>query len=336
MLVESDWQGSKTMKALSGGDVLTQKLANKILKYVGELWNMYGPTETTIWSSICKVEPDYERITIGKPINNTQMYILDNNLSPLPRGVIGELHIGGDGLAKGYLNNSRLTSEKFIEDRFRHEPTGRLYKTGDHARYLQDYSIEVLGRIDHQVKINGHRIELGEITTIMLQNTSISEATVVARTEKSGERRLVAYFVPGRNSSISADEIRSFLRIKLPSYMVPTVFISLDSLPLTPNGKLDRSVLPVPNDTLNTVNYEAPRNRDERILVNIWQDVLDMEQVGIYDNFFELGGASIQSLQIVAKANMAGFRMSPENIFEFQTVAELYENIKSPIVSDIE
>lgn len=334
LLIDSDWQGLSSMKALSGGDVLTQQLANNILQRVSSLWNMYGPTETTIWSSICKVEPDELRITIGKPINNTQMYILDKNNVPVPRGVIGELHIGGDGLARGYLNNTKLTSEKFIDDHFRLESGARLYKTGDHARYLQDYSIEVLGRIDHQVKVNGHRIELGEISTLIIQNPLVNEAIVIARTEKYGEKRLVAYFVPKGNTVISDNELRKFLKRKLPSYMIPAVFISLKSLPLTPNGKLDRSALPVPTDTLSTLNYEAPRSADERILTNIWQDVLAIEQVGIHDNFFELGGASIQSLQIVAKANMAGFRMTPESIFEFQTITELVENLKNINVTD--
>ncbi len=335
MLVESDWSGSNTMKALSGGDVLTRRLANKILDRVGTLWNMYGPTETTIWSSTCKVQSGEQKITIGKPINNTQMYILDENLQPLPIGVVGELHIGGDGLANGYLNNASLTSEKFIKDRLGVEPRGRLYKTGDRARYLSDHSIEVLGRVDHQVKINGYRIELGEISTQMMQNPAVSEAIVIARTEASGERRLIAYFVSARSEPIDSDDLRSFLKEKIPTYMIPTVFIPLDSLPLTPNGKLDRAALPVPPDVRATDNYQAPRNEDERVLVNIWQDVLEVEQVGVHDNFFELGGASIQSLQMVAKANMAGFRLSPEHIFEFQTIAELSENITNTTEKDV-
>ncbi len=329
MLVESDWSGSSAMKALSGGDVLTRKLANKILERVGSLWNMYGPTEATIWSSACKVRSGEQKITIGKPINNTRMYILDENLQPLPVGVVGELHIGGDGLARGYLNNASLTSEKFIEDRLGVEPGGRLYKTGDRARHLSDHSIELLGRVDHQVKINGYRIELSEISTQMMQNPAVSEAIAIARTEASGEKRLIAYFVSDRDESISSDDLRSFLTEKIPTYMIPTVFMPLDNLPLTPNGKLDRAALPVPPDLRDMDNYEAPRNKDERVLVNIWQDVLDVEQVGVHDNFFELGGASIQSLQMVAKANMAGFRVSPEHIFEFQTIAELSENIRN-------
>jgi len=328
LLVDSGWAGEPKLKALCGGEALTRKLADQLLDRVGSLWNMYGPTETTIWSSLCEIKKGDTPIIIGRPISNTQLYILDRYLQPLPIGVTGELHIGGEGLALGYLNHPDLTNEKFIPDCFNSKPGMRLYKTGDRARYLQDYSIEILGRIDYQVKINGHRIELGEIETVLMQHPSIQEAIVITRIETSGDKRLVAYYVPMNDMSTDAGELRDFVRKKLPAYMLPVVFISMKSLPLTSNGKIDRKAMAMPEDIRQLPGYIAPRNEVEKILSGIWQDVLGIEHVGIHDNFFDLGGASIQSLQIVAHANMAGFPLSPENIFEYQTIAGLAEQIK--------
>jgi amino acid adenylation domain-containing protein len=331
LLIESGWAGEPKLKVLCGGEVLTRKLADQLLDRVGSLWNMYGPTETTIWSSLCEIKKGDAPITIGKPIGNTQLYILDPYLQPLPVGVTGEFYIGGEGLALGYLNHPQLTKEKFIADCFHSKPGMRLYKTGDRARYLPDYSIEILGRIDYQVKIHGHRIELGEIETVLMHHPSIREAIVITRNETPGEKRLVAYFVPMNDKSTDTGELRDFIRNKLPAYMVPAVFISLKSLPLTPNGKIDRKALPVPGDIRQLTGYIAPQTELEKILSGIWQAVLGIEQVGIHDNFFDLGGASIQSLQIVAHANMAGLPMSPENIFECQTIAELAEKVKGSL-----
>jgi acyl-CoA synthetase (AMP-forming)/AMP-acid ligase II len=289
---------------------------------------MYGPTETTIWSSINRIQHGDAPITIGQPIANTQMYILDRYLQPLPIGVVGELHIGGEGLARGYLNHPQLTSEKFVPDCFNFKPGLRLYKTGDRARYLPDYSIEILGRIDDQVKIHGHRIELGEIAVVLMQHSCIQEAIVIARTEISGDKRLVAYFVSGNDKSPDAYELRDFIKKKLPSYMIPVAFIRMSSLPLTPNGKIDRKALPAPEDIPQVHGYVAPRNEVEQIMANIWENVLGIGQVGIHDNFFDLGGASIQSLQVVANAGFAGLNLNVESIFEHQTVAELAEHLK--------
>jgi amino acid adenylation domain-containing protein len=327
LLIESGWPGEPGLKALCGGDVLTRKLANQLLDRVDNLWNMYGPTETTIWSSLSQIKKDEGPVTIGKPIGNTQLYILDAYLQPVPIGVPGELHIGGEGLANGYLNQPHLTSEKFIPDHFSYTTGARLYKTGDRASYLSDHSIEILGRIDYQVKIHGHRIELGEIETVLMQHPSIHEAIVITRTKTSGEKVLVAYFVPMNGKSPDAGELRDFIRKKLPAYLIPVGFISVVSLPLTSNGKIDRKALSVTEDIRLTPGYVAPRNKVEQILASIWQDVLSIEQVGIHDNFFDLGGASIQSLQVVAHANIAGFRLSAESIFEYQTIAGLAAQI---------
>jgi acyl-CoA synthetase (AMP-forming)/AMP-acid ligase II len=292
------------------------------------LWNMYGPTETTIWSSVCQIQPGNAPITIGQAIGNTQLYILDRHLQVLPIGVIGELHIGGQGLARGYWDRPDLTKERFIPDRFRSAPSARLYKTGDSARYLPDHSIEILGRSDDQVKINGNRIELGEIRTVLMQYPTILDAIVLTRTETSGNKQLLAYFVPQKDTVVVVDPLRDFVRKKLPPYMIPSSFIRLDKLPLTPNGKIDRKALPLPEDLRQRSGYLAPRNEEEEILASIWQDVLSIGPVGVHDNFFDLGGASIQSLQIVAKANMFGFPLRVEHIFEHQTIAELAEQFK--------
>lgn len=331
LLVESGWAGEPGLKALCGGDALSLKLANQLVSRVASLWNMYGPTETTVWSSVSRVQKGDAAITIGQPIGNTQMYILDRYLQAVPVGVVGELHIGGDGLSKGYFKNTTLTGEKFIPDPFSTRTGARLYKTGDHARYLPDGSIEVIGRMDDQVKIHGHRIELGEITTVLMQHPAVKDAIVIIRTEVSGEKRLVAYYVAKHDTSTDAGELQDFVRNKLPVYMTPVAFIPLNSLPLTPNGKIDRKSLPVPEDVRPFAGYVAPRNTVEQQLAGIWQDVLEIEQVGIHDNFFDLGGASIQSLQVVAHANMAGIRLSAESIFEYQTIAELAEHINHKV-----
>ena len=231
-----------------------------------------------------------------------------------------------------------MTSEKFIPGCFSSKPGALLYKTGDRARYLPDHSIEILGRIDYQVKINGHRIELGEIESVLIQHPSIHETIVITRTETPGEKRLVAYFVPVNGKSPDAADLRDFVKNKLPAYMIPAVFIPLDSLPLTANGKIDRKALPVPGDIRELRGYVAPGNETEKILAAIWKNVLEVEQVSIHDNFFDLGGASIQSLQIVAHANMAGLQINAEDIFEHQTIAELAalinQKINDPVYSN--
>lgn len=331
ILLETGWKGDRGLKALCGGEALTRRLADRLLKKVGSLWNMYGPTETTIWSSICPIQPGKDPISIGHPIGNTQLYILDRYLQPVPSGVVGELHIGGEGLATGYLNRDQLTRERFIPDPFSSQAGARLYKTGDSARYLPDDSIEVLGRMDDQVKILGHRIEMGEIAAVILQHPSVEEAMAITYAENACEKRIVAYFAPSQGISLDANELTDFVRKKLPAYMVPTAFIPLPNFPLTANGKIDRNALPKPGDTRQQEDYVAPRNEAESTLVSIWQNVLEIDRVGIHDNFFDLGGASIQSLQIVAKANMFGYRISVEHIFEFQTIEELGNFIREEL-----
>ena len=326
LLLETGWKGKTDLLALCGGDVLTRKLANTLLENVGQLWNMYGPTETTIWSSISEIQVGDGPITIGQPIRNTQLYILDHWLQPLPQGIIGELHIAGAGLMRGYLNQEELSNEKFVAANLSSSSETQLYKTGDRARYLADGSIELLGRMDDQVKVNGYRMELGEITAVLLEHPEVKDATVVTR-QLAGEKRLVAYLVTSSDPAPESSALRDFIGQKLPAYMTPSFFVPLETLPLTAHRKIDRKALPAPEETLSQSGYVAPRNETEQILAEIWQNTLDLEQVGIEDNFFDLGGASIQSLQIVAKANMYGFPISVENIFEYQTIAELSQQL---------
>ncbi|GAB1543624.1 non-ribosomal peptide synthetase [Scytonema sp. NUACC21] len=295
-----------------------------------ELHNLYGPTEAAIevtsWQ--CQPQSNITIVPIGRPIANTQIYLLDAHLRPVPIGVRGELHIGGIGVARGYLNRPDLTEEKFIPNPFRGSGEAsfnseRLYKTGDLARYLPDGNIEYLGRIDHQVKVRGFRIELGEIEIVLTQHQKVQQAAVIAREDQPGTKRLVAYLVP-KEEPLSTKELQNFLKEKLPDYMVPSTFVVRENLPLTPNGKVDRKALQTQELELTySVEYILPRTSTEKKLASIWAEVLKLEKVGIYDNFFELGGDSILSIQIVARANQAGLQLSPKQMFQYQTIAEL-------------
>ncbi|MFN6515779.1 MAG: non-ribosomal peptide synthase/polyketide synthase [Nostoc sp. CreGUA01] len=293
--------------------------------------NAYGPTEASVCVAIAKCNPNDQKMFIGRPISNTQIYILDQNLQPVPVGVSGELHVGGTGLARGYLNRPELTQEKFIPNPFGGgRGKERLYKTGDLARYLPDGNIEYLGRIDNQVKIRGFRIELGEIEAILSQNPGVRENVVVAREDIPGEKRLVAYFVPELEQTPTTNDLRIFLKEKLPQYMVPSAFVRLEFLPLTPNGKVDRKALPVP-DSHNTqaVSFVAPRTSVEKVLADIWANVLHLEQVGVLDNFFELGGHSLSTIRVMSQVNETfQINLPLRHLFTAPTVAELAQTIE--------
>ncbi len=247
LLLEAGWQGQPALKMLCGGEALPRALADRLLDKGAGLWNVYGPTETTIWSSACRVEAGETPISIGRPIANTQFYVLDKRLRAVPVGVIGELYIGGSGLARGYRHRAALTAERFIPDPFGTTPGGRLYWSGDLARWRADGTLECLGRVDHQVKIRGYRVELGEIEAALARHPGVREAAVAARPDASGEMSLAAYIVvrDGPEGSSAAD-LRRWLQGQLPDYMVPSAFVSLEALPLTPNGKVDRQALPDP------------------------------------------------------------------------------------------
>ncbi|MEG4271929.1 MULTISPECIES: amino acid adenylation domain-containing protein [unclassified Microcoleus] len=317
-------------RLILGGEAASWELIEKIRKIHPDclIFNHYGPTEATVGVLTYQVYGEElkgisETVPLGKPIANTQIYLLDSHLQPVPIGVPGELHIGGSSLARGYLNRPELTAEKFIRHPF--DAQAHLYKTGDLARYLPDGNIEFIGRIDSQVKIRGFRIELGEIEAALGQHPDIAQAVVVAREDAPGEKRLAAYFVSNRKQAPSSSELRRFLATKLPDYMVPWAFVTLKSLPLTPNGKVDRRSLPEPDSARANLEgtFAAPRTPAEETIARIWGQMLEVEKVGIYDNFFELGGDSISSIRIVAKINQAGLRVTPKQLFECPTVAEL-------------
>ena len=296
MLIETGWKGTPGITALCGGEGLPRELANQLLERTAALWNMYGPTETTIWSSVQRMSREDPEITIGLPIANTEFYILDKNLQPMPIGVPGELFIGGDGLARGYRNRPELTAEKFIPHPYSDKPGARLYCTGDLARYREDGRVVHLGRLDHQVKVRGFRIELGEIEAILDQHPAVQKNVVVARDAErgAGDNYLAAYTVAEPGTAPTVGELRRFLQEKLPDYMVPSAFVLMDALPLTSNGKVDRRALPESDQARLKLEsaYVAPRTPTEQTLVDIWKELLKVEQVGVNDNFFELGGDS--------------------------------------------
>ena len=303
LLLSSGWAGAPRLKILCGGEAWSKELAQQLLKKSASLWNMYGPTETTIWSAACRVESG-DGVFIGKPINNTQIYILDKQLQPVPPGLPGELHIGGVGLARGYHNRPELTSEKFIADPFSKEPGARLYKTGDSARFLPNGNIEYLGRLDYQVKIRGYRVELGEIEEVLNQHPGVQASIVIAREDSPGAKRLVAYLV-SQKEGVSAATLRDYLRDKMPGYMVPAAFVTLPALPLTPNGKVDRKALPAPESANVELEREQkmPRSYTEQMLCHIWREWLNLERVGTQDNFFDLGGDSLTAIRVIEQMN---------------------------------
>ena len=303
-LLALDWQGNIALRIiLTGGDRLSQYPETSI---PFELVNNYGPTENTVVTTSGLVRADKQDFVsppIGRPIANTQVYILDRNLQPVPIGVHGELHIGGAGLAQGYLNRPDLTEQKFIPNSFSETEGDRLYKTGDLARYLSDGNIEFIGRIDNQVKIRGFRIELGEIEAVLSQHPLVQETVVIAREDQPNQKRLVAYVVLEKEKDTKSKELRIFLKEQLPEYMIPSAFVFLEQLPLTPNGKVDRRALPAPDSSNLTdkTSFVPPRNNLELQLSQIWSEVLGVNPIGVQDNFFDLGGHSLLAVRLMAK-----------------------------------
>jgi len=290
-----------------------------------QFFNAYGPTETTVCATIVQYEPGMTALPIGRPIANTQVYILDHQLQPVSIGVAGELHIGGAGLARGYLNRPDLTQAKFIPNPFSTELGSRLYKTGDLARYLPDGNIEFLGRIDHQVKIRGYRIELQEVEAVLMTYPLVKQTVVVAREDQPGHQRLVAYLVPHSEQSLMTTELRRFLQDQLPDYAIPSAFVMLEVMPQTPNGKIDRKALPAPPSQRPSLeqDYVAPRTEQEHLLSSIWANILGLDQVGIYDNFYELGGNSLLSAQVVTQIQRTlNIDLSVVKLFQHPTIAE--------------
>lgn len=297
-----DGSGWAPLIVMPGGEAIDNSVWQELVKAPNtEFYNMYGPTECAVDSTIGRVKMTVRQPTIGRPVANAQAYVLDRQLRPLPTGVPGELYLGGAGVGRGYLNRPKLTAERFIPDPFGNRPGARLYKTGDLVRHLPDGNTEFLGRTDHQVKVRGYRIELGEIENVLKEHSEVRETVVTVREVELGSQQLVGYVVPEHESAPTVSSMRSFVKERLPEYMVPSVFVTLDALPLTPNSKVDRRALPAPDDSrpeLDSV-YVPPRTPLERFLAQRWGDLLGLERVGVHDNFFELGGDSLQAAVLI-------------------------------------
>ncbi|MHC5747096.1 MAG: amino acid adenylation domain-containing protein [Nostoc sp.] len=326
LLLAAGWNGNQQLKILCGGEALPGHLAHQLRQRCDSLWNMYGPTETTIWSAASLVETVENTVPISQPIANTQLYILDQYHQLVPVGVAGELCIGGEGLARGYFHRPDLTAEKFIPNPFSLQPSARLYKTGDLARYLPNGGIEYIGRIDHQIKIRGFRIELGEIEALITQHPPVQETVVIVREDIPGDKRLVAYMVFKQELVPKFSELQSFLKEILPHYMIPTTFVPLKALPLTPNGKVNRQALPAPDNfepELGTTSVQ-PRNHLEISIASIWQKVLKIEKIGIHDNFFDIGGHSLLLLQVHSKlCEIFSTNLLVLDLFRYPTISSL-------------
>lgn len=331
LLLDAGWMGSPHLKILCGGEAWSTELAQSLLPRCGSLWNMYGPTETTIWSAVAKVEEE-QPVAIGAPIANTKLYVLDRALQLVPVGVPGELCIGGIGLARGYLNRPELTRERFVPDPYSAQPSARIYRTGDLVRRLANGTLEFLGRLDHQVKIRGHRIELGEIEAAIRGREDIAQAVVIAREDEPEQRQLVAYVVSsftneGFEARASTEKVlesrlREELQARLPDYMAPSAFVFLDQLPLTPNGKLDRKALPIPAKSF--ISGTLPQTLIEKEIERLWCELLVLKEAGINDNFFELGGNSLLAARVVGAINRQfGLKLSVSTIFLNPTIRSI-------------
>jgi amino acid adenylation domain-containing protein len=335
MLFEAGWKGSEHFRILCGGEALTRDLADQLLTASRTAWDLYGPTETTIWSTAGEIGT--ETLNIGRPLDNTQVFVMRQDLQLVPAGAHGELHIGGNGVAHGYLHRPELTAQQFIPNPFSETPGARLYKTGDLVRYLPDGKIEYLGRIDQQVKVRGFRIELGEIETALKQHESVSAAVVAAKDDAAGGKLLVAYLIfhddsAAADSSSIIGELRSLLKSLLPDYMMPAAFVILQTMPLTPNGKVDRRALPAPDQSRpeTQTSFVAPRTLTEQMLATVWSAVLRLESVGINDNFFELGGHSLLATRLISKVReLFQVEIPLRRLFETPTIAGLAGGIES-------
>ncbi|ERN42084.1 non-ribosomal peptide synthase domain protein/amino acid adenylation domain protein [Rubidibacter lacunae KORDI 51-2] len=328
LLLLADWSGKPDLTVLCGAEALPPDLADALLARCATLWDLYGPTETTIWSTEQQISTS-DDIAVGTQLSNIQLYLLDEYLNPVPVGVPGEAYIGGPGLSRGYRRSPGLTAERFIPHPFSQIPGDRLYRTGDLARFRPDGSIKVLGRLDNQVKIRGFRIELGEIESVLSRHERVRAVVAMVREDSPGQKRLVAYLTAQstspEQSQVTVSELRQWLQTQLPDYMIPAAFVWLERMPLTPSGKVNRRELPAPDTgaTLSDKPFEAPHSAAEKKLATIWSQLLGIESVGIDDNFFELGGDSILSLQMVLRATQADLHLTPKQLFQHQTIRAL-------------
>ncbi len=337
IMLEAGWDEASPIKVICGGEALPMELAGRIIPRAASLWNVYGPTETTVWSTIKLVKATDRVISIGRPIDNTTVYILDKNLKPLAPGLAGEIYIGGEGVAKGYLNRPELTLEKFITDPFTKDAGSKMYRTGDLGKFLENGEIECLGRADAQVKIRGYRIETGEIEFQLVNGTNVKEAVVVPVADNSGINKLVAFVVVNEpeeaiNAAEQAENWKKALKASLPEYMIPDNFIVVPVMPLTPNGKVDRKALSKQGASMTQAvsEYVAPRTDLEHLVAAIWSEFLGIEKISIYDNFFKLGGHSLIAVQVMTRIEKeTGKRLPLSALFETSTIKKLAELLAS-------
>jgi amino acid adenylation domain-containing protein len=321
LLLEAGFVAKPGFKMLCGGEALPRELADRLGRGAGELWNLYGPTETTVWSSCVRVLPGKAPITVGGPIANTQFHILDRHDQPLPLGVPGQLHIGGAGVARGYYKRPPLTAEKFPTHVLGSE---RLYRTGDLARWLPDGALQILGRIDHQIKLRGFRIELGEIEAVLMQKANLAAVAVILREDVPGTPRIAAYYVEKADSVRTPEALRELLALDMPEYMLPSAWVRLEALPLSPNGKLDRAALPTPNAVDGAKEeFVAASGAMESTLTKIFAEVLNLPRVGATADLLRLGADSIQLFQITARANRAGVGITAKQLLQHRNAAAL-------------
>ena len=332
MLIAAGWEGNPALKILSGGEPLSPELAKALTSRGNSVWNVYGPTETTIWSSIyCVRDGDYDTIPIGRPVANTWIHIVDAHGNPVPLGVSGEIYIGGEGLARGYLNRPKLTAERFVSNWLAPEQSPRLYRTGDLGRFRNNGDIEYLGRVDSQIKLRGQRVELGEIESILVGHSAVREAVVAVEGEAE-EQRLSAYLVlhAGANE-MGAGELRRYVRSKLPEHMVPSSYWRIEQLPLLPSGKVNRGALAGSGGTVLAEGEEwvGSRTETEAELAKIWEELLKVQRVGVEQNFFELGGHSLLVLQMTARMRrVMEVEMPVRSVFENPTIAGLAREVE--------
>ncbi|HEX8782811.1 MAG TPA: amino acid adenylation domain-containing protein, partial [Steroidobacteraceae bacterium] len=314
------------LKRVIGAEALPRELSTRLLAADPSLYNFYGPTETTVWSAFHHFRSPEEPVVVGRPLANTRIYILDGHGQAVPVGVPGEIHIAGEGVSCGYLNRPELTAEKFIPDPFAAQPEAKMYRTGDRGRFLGDGRIEFQGRVDNQVKVRGYRIELGEIETVLGQHPGVQECVVTAREDVPGDKRLVGYVVGAGGERADAAELRAWVKQRLPEYMTPVAFVTLERFPLSPNGKVDRKQLPAPEYVRPELSraYQGARTPAEEVIAGIWAEVLKLDQVGMEDDFFELGGHSLLATQVVSRIRQAfGVELPLRAMFEAPTVAGL-------------
>ncbi len=339
LLVDAGWKGTPTLKISAGGEALPRALAEELRSRCGSLWNVYGPTETTVWSSVLRLEPGEGSPPIGGPLWNTTFYVLDAQQQPQPIGVPGELCIGGDGLARGYLRRPELTAEKFVRDPFSDAPDARIYRTGDLVRWREDGTLEYLGRVDLQVKLRGFRIELEEIEAVLADQPDVAGAAAVVHERGPGDQWLVAYVVPAEGRSVDVEELRAVCKTRLAPYMLPGAFVVLDAFPTTPNRKLDRRALPVPDGARPDLErtYVPPETPVEESLAAIWSEVLGLDRVGMNDDFFDLGGHSLLAVRMLARVqDQLGVGVALGTVFEQSTVRELAASVTNEMLADAE